>query len=735
MERNISPAAILCIVLVSLAAVIGLGYGAFAITKGSANDGTQEVATQTSAASKSWKDDYDAKDVTGAQVKNLLNEAESKGIAVFVNTRGMCQGTIKTQSEVPVLKHNGKYYMNYGTVFDYEDDSYKKTSGEISMSDNSGLLGVRDGSSLKVDYNPKLQDGKLVRHEDYTGLYTNGAVNYIDTNAKFRSNLIYGNDGEVVGVILSQVNRPGASLPLSSGGGFVNGSNSLGGTSGAYMPSHSGGGNIPMSSGGGSYAPSTGGGVNASGPSTKPSTPAPETTAGEHLITFDTRGGSTIDYQKVATGGKVTKPSAPSRTGYGFAGWYTDSSCTTKYNFSRVINTDVTLYARWFMWGDADNDGKVTREDSKLAAQWCDGTFDNLVLPCSVYVYTALSEKNIGNADVILIGNKANYSLSSFKVDSTTRGYEFDLENGYYYDTQGNKYKLPTNKAAGLIPIPTGCTYYVGVISNILGNYSGATQTLTAGNAFPSEVKPGDVYVCGDYEYRYRKFYNYSQWDSSMTSGWGVRPLNSFKEEYGEILSNINGVDITSLEYTFDGCDSFKVAPAIPNGVVNMYATFQGCTLLSTAPVIPNGVTTLEATFASCTSLKEAPAIPSSVTCLDSTFCGCISLTRAPIIPTNVNNMSSTFADCSSLVSAPVIPSSVTIVNYLFHYCTSLTGEIEINATRLNNSYVVENAFYGTKLPIVLTGSCEKLDVLAATSPKGNVTVKGSNTIPVSVQY
>lgn len=930
MERNISPAAILCIVLVSLACVIGIGYGAFAITKGSANEGTQEVASQTSYASNSWKDDYDAKDVTGAQVQSLVKGAESKGIAVFINTRGMSQGTINSAAEVPVLKHNGKYYMNYGTVFDYEDDSYKKTSGEISMSDNSGLLGVRDGSSLKVDYNPKLQDGKLVRHEDYTGLYTNGAINYIDTHAKFRSNLIYGNDGEVVGVILSQVNRPGASLPLSSGGGFVNGSGSLGGTSGAYIPSHSGGGNIPLTGGNGgssSYAPSIGG-ANASGPSTKPSTPAPETAAGEHLITFDTRGGSTIDYQKVATGGKVTKPSAPSRTGYGFAGWYTDSSCTTKYNFSRVINTDVTLYARWFMWGDADNDGKVTREDSKLAAQWRDGTFDNLVLPCSVYVYTALSEKNIGNADVILIGNKANYSLSSFKVDSTTRGYEFDLENGYYYDTQGNKYKLPTNKAAGLIPIPTGCTYYVGVtgsdfgdytgatavlkagdifpeakngdvviygdyeyrlttlgswevkvidktkssygpilseindvsvvymmstfkdcsnmkkapeipetvtnihyafanctsletapilhsgvmvpayafqnctsltgtvvihanitgtsytgcfsgtekpillkgtcsklrefastgekgnvtvfglntipagatyyvgvISNILGNYSGATQTLTAGNAFPSEVKPGDVYVCGDYEYRYRKFYNYSQWDSSMTSGWGVRPLNSFKEEYGEILSNINGVDITSLEYTFDGCDSFKVAPAIPNGVVNMYATFQGCTLLSTAPVIPNGVTTLEATFASCTSLKEAPAIPSSVTCLDSTFCGCISLTRAPIIPTNVNNMSSTFADCSSLISAPVIPSSVTIVNYLFHYCTSLTGEIEINATRLNNSYVVENAFYGTKLPIVLTGSCEKLDVLAATSPKGNVTVKGSNTIPVSVQY
>lgn len=249
MERNISPAAILCIVLVSLACVIGIGYGAFAITKGSANDGTQEVATQTSEASSSWKSTYNDTEVTGAQVQSLLSEADSRGIAVFVNTRGMTQSKINAQSEVPVLKHNGKYYMNYGTVFDYEDESYKKMSGEVDLSSNSGLLQVRDGSSLKVAYNPKLDNGQIVKNKDYTGLYSNGAINYIDTHAKFKSNLIYGNNGEVIGVILSQSNRAGVTtLPLSTGGGgsTSSGSSGTGSNSKPNFSNNVSYGNIPV---------------------------------------------------------------------------------------------------------------------------------------------------------------------------------------------------------------------------------------------------------------------------------------------------------------------------------------------------------------------------------------------------------------------------------------------------------------------------------------------------------
>ena len=42
--------------------------------------------------------------------------------------------------------------------------------------------------------------------------------------------------------------------------------------------------------------------------------------------------------------------------------------------------------------------------------------------------------------------------------------------------------------------IPEGAAYYVGVTSNELGNYSGATAIYTSGQNFPSTVKEGDVF-------------------------------------------------------------------------------------------------------------------------------------------------------------------------------------------------------------------------------------------------
>ena len=43
-----------------------------------------------------------------------------------------------------------------------------------------------------------------------------------------------------------------------------------------------------------------------------------------------------------------TAPTAePSRSGYSFEGWYTDPSCETAYDFSTVLTSNVTVYAKW----------------------------------------------------------------------------------------------------------------------------------------------------------------------------------------------------------------------------------------------------------------------------------------------------------------------------------------------------------------------------------------------------
>ena len=177
----------------------------------------------------------------------------------------------ETSSETPVLKHNNKYYVNYGAIYDYSDDSYGYVDGTSTFSSDSGLFSVRDSSSLKIDSNYKLKNGQVVRNDNYEGVYAQGTPTFGDVNSKYKSNLIYGNDGGVTGVILSQSNRSGyTSSLLSSGVG------SGGGNSGGYIPSHSSNsGNIPISPGG--KLPNSGGGSGSSVNTPGDSTDIPDT--------------------------------------------------------------------------------------------------------------------------------------------------------------------------------------------------------------------------------------------------------------------------------------------------------------------------------------------------------------------------------------------------------------------------------------------------------------------------
>ena len=67
-----------------------------------------------------------------------------------------------------------------------------------------------------------------------------------------------------------------------------------------------------------------------------------------YTVTFNTNGGSDVDSQTVAHGGKVTKPEAPTKTGYTFAGWYSDANFNTPWNFdTNTVSGNMTLYAKW----------------------------------------------------------------------------------------------------------------------------------------------------------------------------------------------------------------------------------------------------------------------------------------------------------------------------------------------------------------------------------------------------
>lgn len=68
----------------------------------------------------------------------------------------------------------------------------------------------------------------------------------------------------------------------------------------------------------------------------------------ENTVTFATNGGSAVDSKIGITGETIAAPAEPSRTGYVFAGWYSDQNCTKKWDFgSDTVPGAMTLYAGW----------------------------------------------------------------------------------------------------------------------------------------------------------------------------------------------------------------------------------------------------------------------------------------------------------------------------------------------------------------------------------------------------
>ncbi|MBO4626505.1 MAG: InlB B-repeat-containing protein [Lachnospiraceae bacterium] len=64
-------------------------------------------------------------------------------------------------------------------------------------------------------------------------------------------------------------------------------------------------------------------------------------------VSFETNGAGSIDSQTIDFGTKAAEPTAPEKTNFVLAGWYTDSECTNKFDFARKVGRDITLYAKW----------------------------------------------------------------------------------------------------------------------------------------------------------------------------------------------------------------------------------------------------------------------------------------------------------------------------------------------------------------------------------------------------
>ncbi len=119
-----------------------------------------------------------------------------------------------------------------------------------------------------------------------------------------------------------------------------------------------------------------------------------------YTVTFDTNGGSQVSSQSVTRNSTAKEPSAPTKDGFDFAGWYTDKQLTSKYDFSSKVTKRLTLYAAWTEKDNSEN--QIILTIGEKAAQVFGKTKTNDVAPKIVNDRTMLPARfvaeNLGAA-------------------------------------------------------------------------------------------------------------------------------------------------------------------------------------------------------------------------------------------------------------------------------------------------------------------------------------------------
>lgn len=130
-------------------------------------------------------------------------------------------------------------------------------------------------------------------------------------------------------------------------------------------------------------------------------TSTPVTSSSEvirYTVTFNSNGGSNVASVTKNNGESVTKPTDPTRSGYQFDGWFYDSNFTNAVTWPIVLESSVTLYARWLN----NRDYFLASRDRTVAGQF-EYNFD-------LSVTTKISAINGPGA---LISGKSQYNPSA----------------------------------------------------------------------------------------------------------------------------------------------------------------------------------------------------------------------------------------------------------------------------------------------------------------------------------
>ncbi len=107
-------------------------------------------------------------------------------------------------------------------------------------------------------------------------------------------------------------------------------------------------------------------------PATAYSTAASFTVRG---ITFDSNDGSSVSTKYIKSGGVMTAPTAPTKDGNVFAGWYSNEELTSAVDWSSAVTSSTTYYAKWYsVTVNVEDEAGNTLSGSGKPTASCTGT-------------------------------------------------------------------------------------------------------------------------------------------------------------------------------------------------------------------------------------------------------------------------------------------------------------------------------------------------------------------------
>lgn len=397
--------------------------------------------------------------------------------------------------------------------------------------------------------------------------------------------------------------------------------------------------------------------------------------------------------QSVRYEGYAYEPTAPTKTGYSFAGWYADSSFNTKFNFNTKLTSDVSIYAKWTIntYNIKYNLNSGTWNGSSPSKTY---TINDCEKPLPSPVRTGYIFEGWKNASGDYI---SKLPTSSYLDDLSLTASWVEGTEGLTFITRhsGTVYVIVTgytgNSANVVVPktyrgIPVECISASAFRNQTQISSISLPDSLTSieSNAFAgctgltSIVIPDKV----------------TSVDSTAFSGCTNISTVSMPASIRNHIPNVKNATITSGNViqasAFENCTTL-LSVTLPNSLVSIgNKAFYGCTNLNSF-IMPSNVTSIGVNaFYNCTSISSI-VLPDSINSLDSTaFSGCSNLKEITlpatfislipkanlqeiIITSGQNIPERAFYNCSQLTKV-VLPKSITdIGNNAFYGCTSLS--------------------------------------------------------------